>query len=183
MTFAKRWIHSLSLLMIFSSPVWGDEKVTLKNGKVFTVETKNGMPMVAKSDKTSGITIAPIVAPAKELTLSKPIQEKVACLWMFTGKLTAAGNYKVSVSSPLDESISGSFDAKGPGQFYFQGVEKSEAPAAWAWVDEPGDSWIALTLTFTEEVSKQTVQLTQWHKFGTNQKAAVKGLIRKLEAE
>ncbi len=183
MTFAKHGIRIFALLTIISSPAWGDEKVTLKNGKVFTVETKNGMPMVAMSDKTSGITIAPIVAPTKELTLSRPIQGKVACLWMFTGKLTVAGNYKVTVSSPLDDSIAGSFDAKGPGQFYFQGVERSEAPAAWAWVDESGDSWIALTLTFTEEGSKQTFQLTQWHKFGTNQKTAVKGMIRKLEAE
>ena len=183
MAFTKQLIHGLALMAICSSPAWGDEKVTLKNGKVFAVETKNGMPMAAKSEKTSGITIAPIVAPAKELTLSKPIQGKVACLWMFTGKLTATGNYKVAVSSPLDDSISGSFDAKGPGQFYFQGVEQSEAPAAWAWVDEPGDSWIALTLTFTEEISKQSFQLTQWHKFGTNQKAAVKGMIRKLERE
>ena len=183
MNFAKHLIHVLTTMTICSLPVWGNEKVTLKNGKVFTVETTNGMPMTVKSDKTSGITIAPIVASAKELTLSKPIQGKVACLWIFTGKLTAAGDYKVAVSSPADESISSSFNAKGPGQFYFQGVERNEAPAVWAWVDEPGDSWIALTLTFTEEVSKQSFQLTQWHKFGTKQKATVKAMIRKLEAE
>jgi hypothetical protein len=183
MAFAKHWLHSLAFLAVISSPAWGDEKVTLKNGKVFTVETKNGMPLAAKSDKINRITIAPIVAPAKELTLSKPIPGKVACLWMFTGELVVPGNYKISISSPLDESISGSFNAKGPGQFYFQGVEKGETPAVWAWVDELGDSWVALTLTFTEEVSKQTFQITQWHRFGTNQKAAVKDMIRKLEAE
>jgi hypothetical protein len=184
MILAKCLIQGLSLLAICSSPAWGSEKVTLKNGKVFTVDTSsNGMPMAAKSDKTSGVVIAPIVAPAKQMTLSKPIHGKVAILWMFTGNLTATGNYKVAVSSPVDESISGSFDAKGPGKFYFQGLERGESPAAWAWIEEPGDSWIALTLTFTDESSKQSFQLTQWHRFGSNQKAAVKSMIRKLEAE
>ena len=182
MALSKPFIHCLTFLTICSSPVWGDEKITLKNGKVFTVETKNGMPMSVKTDKTSGIIFAPIIAPSKELTLSKPIQGKVACLWMFTGKLTASGNYKVVVSSPLDESISGSFNAKGPGQFYFQGVEKSETPAAWSWINESGDSWIAFTLTFTEETSKQSFEFTQWLKFSANQKTTVNAMIRKLEA-
>lgn len=159
------------------------EKVTLKNGKEYVVETdKDGLPLMPQSDKVDSILIIPRFMPAREYKSSKPLVGNVAHVWMVRGRLRVKGRYMVTVSSPFDGSIQAVFPANGEAEFGCQGIEMTEAPAAWEWLEEPGDSWFALTLTFTELDTKESFEVTRWLKFKTMIKAKMKESIRKVNS-
>jgi len=172
------------LAVICWLPLLGDEaNVTLNNGKHFVVKVNNGSPAPFKNDKIEIKNGGPVVAPAKDLSTPKAPPNKESRMFMVFGKFKADGKYKYTVSSPLDDSIVVVSEVTGPGQFYFQGIEASEFPAAWAWFNEPGDSWIPLAFRFENENPKDTFEFLQWIKIPEKSKQLMKTMITKINAE
>ena len=162
----------------------GEQKVVLKNGKSFQVKVaSNGSPLPFKNDKIEIQNGGPTVAPAKQLTLAKPPPTKEACIFIIFGKFKGIGKYKVTITSPIDDSIKAISEVTGPGQFYFQGIEASEFPAAWTWLSEPGEAWIPLSIKFENENPKETFGFLQWITVPESSKVLIKNMIAKIKSE
>jgi hypothetical protein len=174
---------TILVMAFFSMLVLGAEKtVFLKNGKSFAVQVSpTGDPLPIKTAHIAIQNGGPVVAPSSKVKLPKPPATKEACFFMIMGKLKGSGKYKVTVSSPLDDSIVSHFEANGGEDFYFQGLEASEFPAAWAWLDDPGETWFPMAMKFESDKPERTFEILQWISISETSKAALKAMITNIK--
>ena len=162
----------LGLLLVEPSAIEAKtEKVTLKNGKTYEVRTKKGMPFPFESDQIR----------IDQLTL-KGIMEVDSTVmqftWTFTAHIKAEGAFHVTVTTPMDETISATFECTGPGEISETFFPSDDYPALWEWQDAPSTSWIPFHFTFAEEQTGDSFSLTQWLKFDSNSKAQQRQVLK-----
>ena len=166
----------LCALTLGSLILQANEKVTLKNGKVFSVEAKNGMPQAVDNSNFKTIGIGPAF-------MSDPKTKVLTTFWVFNGTIKATGEFTLVISSPLDDSIKTELAVKGPGALYHQGLSQIDTPTAWAWLQDSGDSWVPFTLTFKHADPAKSFEITQWSKFDTKTKEMIFGVLKKFSAK
>ena len=153
-------------------------KVTLRNGKTYEVATTKGFPVRYRSSETpvldAGVTTLPYFSkdcsklPAHVVrfgwltTKEEKIPDEIPLVGILMADLKVAGDYRVEVTTPLNESISSSFEAKGPGNIQQVFFLRAENLAIRAGVEEPGIHWFPLNFTFSDEKSNKRFQFTQW---------------------
>jgi hypothetical protein len=142
------------------------EHVVLKNGKSYDVQTTKGFPLPFKNDQVEITGISALFNP-------EGYHE-----WSFHARLHRKEDYTVSVSTPIDDSISTSFDCAGPGEVIETFFDSERYPTVWRWFREPGTSWIPFVFHFREKHSGNEFEATQWTKFGEPAKASIRGILR-----
>ena len=165
----------LCALALFTAFLQANEKITLKNGKVYTVETKNGMPQAIDDANFKTIGIGPAF-------MKDPKTGSITTFWVFNGTIKQSGDYTLVITSPIDESIRTELEVKGPGKVYHQGLSKIDAPTAWTWLQDAGDSWVPFILTFKHADQAKSFEITQWSKFDTKTKEMIFGVLKKFAA-
>jgi hypothetical protein len=145
---------------------YATEHVVLPNGKSYNVPIKAGFPLPFKNDQIEITGINALFNPAGRHE------------WTFHARLYQKGDYTVSVSTPLDDSISTSFDCAGPGEVVETFFDSERYPAVWRWFREPGTSWLPFVFHFREKHSGQEFEAVQWTKFGEPAKASIRGILK-----
>ena len=164
------------ILALFASPLLAGETITLKNGKSFVVESKNGMPQAVDNSNFKTIGIGPAF-------MKDPKTDEITTFWVFNGTIKVVGEYTLVITTPLDESIKTELAVKGPGSFYHQGLSKIAAPTAWAWLQDPGDSWVPFILTFKNADQSKSFEIMQWSKFDAKTKEMIFGVLKKFSTK
>jgi hypothetical protein len=142
--------------------------VTL-NGKTYEVETdRAGYPVRVSS---------PDVEIQALGAISGTPETPDSMAWLWRGAVRREGSFSVTVTTPLDETVSTSFEVNGrepASRFLF---ESATYPTVWAWIDAEGTSWFPLVFTFKNQVSSDTFEVTQWMRFDDDSKVAFKALL------
>jgi len=163
---------TLFLIALYSPALFAGEKVVLKNGQTYEVETKNGMPQPIETAQIRIKGIGPMFGPYKQTGIAQ-------LHWLITANIKTQEVYKLLITTPIDPSIRKIFRVQGPCEIQQPLFSESETPAAWTWLKEPGDTWFPFELSFQANDPKDSFQITQWAKFDSNSKTA---LIRIFEA-
>ena len=130
--------------------------VTLNDGKTYEVHTVRGLPSRFANDQIRvhdlGITarFAPNHADA-------PPYVRV-----LVADLIAAGQFTVTITTPVDSSASATLEATGPGKIMLQFFPQAEYPRVWEGIDQKGVHWFPFHFVFEEKQSKQRFEFTQW---------------------
>jgi hypothetical protein len=144
-----------------------DTQTVTLNGKTYEVETNRGYPVRASSPDVEIQGLGAISGTPKDTD---------SMAWMWQGEVRREGSFSVTVTTPLDETVSTSFEVNGrerASRFLFA---SSEYPTVWAWLDAEGTSWFPLVFTFKNQASSDTFEVTQWLRFDDDSKAAFKAL-------
>jgi hypothetical protein len=149
------------------------ETVTLKNGKAYEVETRQGMPVGFKSDQ---IKVTNLVF--RSSTEKSP---KMEFVWLLAAELRARGKFLVTVTTPLDDTVSTTFQCKGPGKISQGFFDSAHYPALWVWLEEPGATWIPFMFSFEEKGAGKKFEATQWVKFDSATKSAFRKHMKQAE--
>lgn len=180
----KHRVLGSAALALFLGPLHGQNPISstsvkLKNGKVFQVEVdKDGRPPIPKHEKFDTFLVIPRVITSAEIKTEKPLPWNASVVWWVKGKVLPEGKYRISISSPVEESLHASFMVDGGAVFNFQGFERNETPVAWDWMSEEGDSWMAFTVTVTDLASNESFELTRWMKFEMKIKDRLRDALR-----
>jgi len=157
--------------------------VTLKNGKTFEVETKRGMPLPYSSREIK-MLILDANAAIPVLSCGKEGQEvKIPWLWALIAELKEKGSFTVTVTTPLDENISTTFEANGPGKISQTFFAKSDHPTIWEGIEDPGIHWFPFHFSFEEKTSKKRFEFTQWTQLDSKTQEQLRTMIQKMMRE
>ncbi len=163
------WLLSIVLVSLASTGAANaaTQTVTLKNGKTYEVEIdKRGEPVGAENRQVESTFLGTV-------SRASASSDSPAYAWMWMARLKKSGAYKVSVTTPIDETVSASFEVAGRGEIDAQIFFDSEKyPTLWTWHDEPETSWIPMVFTFEDTQSDNTFVLTQWTRFDAPDKEA-----------
>jgi hypothetical protein len=163
---------SALLLCVLPAAALADTTTVTLNGKTYDVETTRGFPVRASSPDFEMQGLGAI---------SGTPESPDSMAWMWQGTIQREGSFSVTVTTPLDENVSLSFDVNGRERLNRFLFASSEYPTVWAWLDAEGTSWFPLVFTFKNQVSTDTFEITQWLRFDDDSKAAFKAL-REAEA-
>ncbi|MEE9157864.1 MAG: hypothetical protein V3U60_05705, partial [Gammaproteobacteria bacterium] len=145
------------------------ETVTLKNGKTYEVKVDDddGMPVAAKSRQVKMEILG-------VLSLGSATSDTPQWVWLWKAKLRKKGNFTVTVTTPIDETISTSFETTGPGDITQQFFDSETYTTIWTWLDDSGTSWIPFVFSFEDTQSDKRFEITQWLRFDESEKAGFK---------
>jgi hypothetical protein len=164
------WLFSFVLVSLASAGAAyaATETVTLKNGKTYEVEVdRRGEPVGAENRQVE-ITLLGAFSDASSPT------DLPEYGWMWNARLKRTGAFKVTVTTPIDEMVSASFEVVGRGEIGDRSFfNREEYPTLWTWLDEPETSWIPFVLTFEDTQSDNTFALMQWTRFDAPVKDAI----------
>ena len=149
------------------------ETVKLKNGKTYEVRTKHGLPLNFESNQIKVTNVG--------LTGSTKKSDKMQFLWFLSAELREKGKFVVTVTTPLDETISTTFECNGRGKIFQTFLGSAEYPALWALLEEPGTSWIPFVFSFEDKGSGKKFEVTQWSKFDSAEMKELRELIKRAE--
>ena len=169
------WFYSVflvcfaSLLLETSSVQAATETVTLKNGKTYEVKVHDddGMPVAAKSRQVK-MEILGVTA------LGSAASDSQQWVWLWIAKLRKKGNFTVTVTTPIDDTLSTSFETTGPGDITQQLFDSETYPTIWTWLDDAGTTWIPFVFSFEDTQSDNRFEITQWLRFDESEKIGFK---------
>ena len=139
------------------------EDVSLRDGRTYNVPTQDGMPVPFKSGQIEVKALGPVFSRSGK------------GVWWFHANLVERGMFTVTVATPLNASVSTTFECVGPGEIKQLLFSQDAYPALWEWYEEPSTSWVPMEFTFTEKASGYKFKVTQWTKFD----AAIKVELRR----
>jgi hypothetical protein len=139
------------------------EQVTLKNGITYEVKVDDGVPVGAESRQVKMDTLGAM--PTHSTGSDAP-----EWVWHWQAKLRQKGTFAVTVTTPIDETLSTSFDKSGPGEISQEFFNSKQYPTLWTWLDEPGTTWIPFIFSFDDLDSDRTFEITQWLRFDDPEK-------------
>lgn len=132
------------------------ERVTLRDGKIYEVEAANGVAIPFASDEIMVLDIG------NTLSLDPKQPNAQPWIWGFLAKLKEPGRFAVTVTSPLDDSASATFEVNGPGPIELHFFPKTDYPLVWEGIDQDGSHWFPFRFVFKEIESKKRFEFTQW---------------------
>lgn len=162
----RRRLAPLLLCLLAATALADTTPVTL-NGKTYEVETSRGFPVRASTPDFEMQFLG-----ASSGTPEGPND----MVWLWQGAVRREGSFSVTVTTPLDENVSTSFDVNGRERINQMLFAKAEYPTVWTWLDAEGTSWFPLVFTFKNQASTDTFEITQWLRFDDDSKAAFKAL-------
>jgi len=155
-------------------------EVTLKDGKTYEVETVDGLPVRFFNDQIK-VNDLGLTARFNPEQIDAPPFVRV-----LVAKLLARGQFKVTVTTPLDSSASETFEVAGPGKIVLRFFPQADFPLVWEGIDQPGVHWFPFHFLFEEAQSKMSFEFVQWAqmddrtwKDASEQIEKVKQLMRK----
>ena len=149
MTQEMRLLLVLFVTVIFVGCVATTQKITFKSGKTYEV-----VPLRYNSQE---ITV-------RAVGISAPISpgKKVPWMWRLQADLKEAGEFNVTVATPIDEKLSTTFEVKGPGVIDRSFFPEDRYPTIWEDIEKPGIHWFPFHFSFEEKTSKKRFDFTQW---------------------
>ena len=150
-------------------------EVTLKNGKIFHVPTEHGLPVGFKSRDMRVVDLG-VTARIEERS------DTIPWLWSFRGELKAKGHFLVTVTSPMDDKVSTTFECSGPGQVEARFFPQAEYPTVWEGADDPGIHWFPFEFSFENRESGKTFKFTQWAQLDSRSREESRVQIEKAKA-
>jgi hypothetical protein len=167
---ARLFISFILVCIASAGPVHAaSETVTLENGQTYEVETdKRGEPVRAKNRQVQMTLLDPDVT--KSTSSESPVYA-----WKWSARIKAKGTYKVTVTTPIDDAVSTSFEVVGRSDVEREFFNSEEYPTLWAWLNDSETTWIPIVFSFEDTKSGKSFELTQWKLFdGPFKKAVVK---------
>lgn len=131
----------------------GIKHITLKNGKSYNVETYDGVPIPANNRHIRMSQLGPIGRDSGGLQ------------WLMGGELKEKGDFAVTVTTPMDDTLSTSFNTKGPDHILHSFFDQNGHPSAWEWMNDSGTSWIPFSFQFRSIPSGSQFEILAWAKF------------------
>ena len=154
-------VISASFLVLATVYDGAAETVTLSNGQTYEVETDDrGEPLGAENREVE-VTLLAVTSHAS------PHSEAPVLEWVLVARLKRNRSYTVTVTTPIDESVSESFEVDGRGESVRNFLASDASPAVWSWLEQPGTSWIPWVIRFENTESDDSFEFTQWTKFPT----------------
>lgn len=151
------------------------QKVTLRTGETYDVETVRGLPVGFASEQ---IRVQDLGGTA----LMKADQfDAPPWAWILVAELRAKGRFDVTVTTPLDRSASTSFEISGPGRIAPQFFPQAEYPLMWQGIDQPGTHWFPFHFVFQEKSSGRRFEFTQWAQIDDRTVNETRELIEKAK--
>jgi hypothetical protein len=144
------------------------EVAVMSNGKTYNIETQNGLPIGFKSKQLEMTGLGPGIEASTGNGQ-----------WYFGAEVKEAGDYLVTVTSHNDETLSTTFECKGPGRVLTPVFGRNQYPTMWTWFDEPGTSWVHFQFRFVDKNTGRSFVATQWTKFGPEAKINVKRALKR----
>lgn len=179
MRFSKSSARILSVLVFTMgcASIALAEKVTLKDGKTYEVETVRGLPVGFANDQIRVRDIG--------ITARFTIEEADAppYIWSLLAELTEQGRFAVVVTTPLDETASATFEVKGPGKIDAGFLPQSQFPKVWEGIDQPGVHWFPFHFVFEERESKKRFEFTQWAQIDDRTWRETRSQVERLKQE
>ena len=136
------------------------QKVTLKNGETYTIQTFRDLPLGFQNDQ---IKVRDLGVTAMMSTSSSA--ESPPYVWYLSAELKARGHFTVTVRTPLDKTASTTLDASGPGTISLHFFPKADYPTVWEGIDQPGTHFFPFQFVFEENETKTRFEFTQWAKY------------------
>lgn len=130
--------------------------VTLNDGKTYEVATVRGLPSRFANDQISVIDLGITARFAPDHADAPPYVR------LLVADLIAAGQFAVTITTPLDSSASATLEATGPGKITLQFFPQADYPRVWEGIDQPGVHWFPFHFVFEEKQAKQRFEFTQW---------------------
>ena len=169
---------SVVILLIGCAPtVSPKQKVTLRDGETYEVETVRGLPVRFANDQIRvndlGITAL--------MKLDQP--DAPPWVWILTAELRDKGRFGVTVTTPLDKTASTTFEAVGPGRIARRFFSQADHPLMWQGIDQPGTHWFPFHFVFVKKDSGQRFEFTQWTQIDDRTMSEMRALIEKARKE
>ncbi len=133
--------------------------VTLKNGTTYEVKTdRRGEPVGAENRQVEILFLG-------ASTSRSPSSDTPAYEWTWQLRLKRKRTFSLTVTTPIDETVSTSFEVVGRGVATGSFFNSDEYPTLWAWLSEPETTWVPFVFSFEDTQSNNTFELTQWLRF------------------
>ena len=156
MKFVVRYVTVSLLVMLSACASTQTEKVALKGGVTYEVETVRGLPVRFANDQ---IRVRDL---GKSDLLALDKIEPVLSEWTLSAELMGKGQFAVTVTTPLDKSASATFEVAGPGKIDLSFFPRAKYPLIWEGIDQPGIHWFPFHFVFEGKQSKKRFEFTQW---------------------
>lgn len=148
-----------ALLLLGSTSIHAaTETVTLSNGKTFKVKTRDGWPTPVNNRHIEMTFMGQAVSTDTE-TLS----------WQWMARLKKKGTFSITVTTPVDDAASASFEATGPGHITFKMFDSEAYPTLWTWIDNEEATWFPFVFSFQDTKSNKSFEVIQWGKYPAGQ--------------
>ncbi len=158
--------------------------ITLKNGKTFEVETKRGMPLPYSSREIKMLTLDALsVTPVLPCGNEGQEVKIPPRFWALTAELKEKGSFTVTVTTPIDENISTTFEVKGSGKISQTFFPQGDYPTIWEGIEDPGTHWFPFHFSFEEKASKKRFEFTQWTQLDSTTQEQLRTMIQKMMRE
>jgi len=157
--------------------------ITLKNGKTFEVETKRGLPLPYNSREIRILNIGTQAAIPVLPSGNEGQAAKIPWIWALTAELKGKGSFTVTVTTPIDEKLSTTFEAKGPGKISQTFFPQADYPTMWEGIEDPGTHWFPFHFSFEDKTSKKRFEFTQWAQQDSQSLEEARTRIQKLMKE
>jgi hypothetical protein len=169
---------AIALLVAGCAPAASSkQKVTLRNGETYQVDTVRGLPVRFASDqiRVNDVGITALLKPDSP--------DAPPWVWVFTAELRDKGRFGVTVTTALDKTASTSFEVVGPGRIGRQFFPQADYPLVWQDIDQPGTHWFPFHFVFVEKESGKRFELTQWAQIDDGTMSELRALIEKARKE
>ena len=147
MTREMRVLLLLFVTVIFVGCVATTQKITFKSGKTYEV-----VPLRYNSQEIT-VRAVGILASMGGIPW---------IWWRLEADLKEAGEFTVTVTTPIDEKVSITFEVRGPGAIDRSFFPEDRYPTIWEDIDKPGIHWFPFRFSFEEKNSKKRFEFTQW---------------------
>ena len=152
------------------------QEVTLKNGKIYHVPTDHGLPVSFRSREMR----------VQDLGVTARIEETsdtIPWLWLLRGELKAKGHFLVTVTTPMDEKVSTTFEITGPGQVQARFFPQAAYPTVWDGADDPGIHWFPFEFSFEDRATGKSFKFTQWAQLNSRDREELRAQIEEAKAQ
>lgn len=175
-------VHALLIVMIVSTGTVtvaraSSTTVALPDGKSYKVKVKRGMPVQFKSGEVEVSDLA--LGAAADLKG----ESQLPFAWIIFAQVLAQGSFVVKATTPLDESVSTSFDFTGPGKLTQRLFDCASYPKVCAGLDRPGTHWFLLHLSFEPQGGGKVFEVDQWARTDQLEIEAVKRMVAQAKKE
>ncbi len=160
-------------------------QVVLPNGRTFEVETAGGLPVRFISDDIEIVDVEMAVWKPTVAGVFQPCdpREEPSFTWVAQARVKASGKFRVTITTPLDESASTDFEVKGPGALRRPFFPQSEFPTIWAGAQSADTAWFPFQFVFVDNKSGKRFEFTQWAELDQRTLADTRQTLERVRKE
>ena len=151
------------------------QHVTLPNGKTFEVATDKGLP---RRFKSNDIQVRDIGITARFTAADS--MSPLPFVWVVLARVKARGHFSVTITSPLDDTVSTTFEFTGPGDLVQSFFPAADYPTVWAGLEASDTSWFPFRFEFVDSASERRFALMQWAQLDAATLAEGRQMVEQL---